>query len=422
VLQTGERVVAGGAALCDRLAPWVTVEQSFPDRALADPVGELRRQLRELELPPGAQVALAVGSRGIADLVPLVRALVEGVREAGATPYLVPAMGSHGGGTAQGQLGVLAGLGVTEESVGAPIRASMDTHVVGEVHGVEVHTDRVAGEADAVIVLARVKPHTDFRGPVESGVTKILAIGLGNHRGAESVHRVDPADFSAAISEAAALVMRAVPVVAAVAVVEDAHDRIALLEVLRPEEIARREPELLRLAAEWMPSLPFDDVDVLVVQEMGKDIAGTGMDPNITGRFYVPRPDARPRIGFLAMLSLRASTHGNATGMGLADVVTRRFAEEVDWRATYTNELTSRLLAGPKLPMVAADDQDAIAVAVQCLGLVPPEEARIAWIRNTLAITRLRMSLPLWRELEGDPRLSVVSEPERPRFVDGRLV
>lgn len=421
------RVLPDGAQLCRRLAPWVAISQTFTDRALPAPGDELRRQIRdhgpELGLVAGARVAVAVGSRGIAELPTIVAALVGALRDAGTVPFVVPAMGSHGGGTADGQVTMLASLGVTEDAVGAPIRSGMDTVVIGAVEGIDVHVDRIAAtEADVIVPVARVKPHTDFRGAIESGVLKMLSIGLGKHRGADSLHRVPADRMSSVIASAGALVVDTLPVAFAVAVIEDAYDHIGHVEVVPRAEITRREPELLRIASSWMPSLPFRDVDVLVVEEMGKDISGSGMDPNITGRFYDPRPDAVPRVGVLVVLSLTGASHGNATGMGIADVVTSRLAQRVDWRATYTNEVAARMLAGPKLPLVAADDEDALAVAVHCLGMVRPEDARVAWIRNTLSLSRMRVSLPLWEELRDVPTLSPLGAPQRPQFRDGRLV
>lgn len=420
------RVIPEGSALCARLAPWVPIAQDFPHRALEDPEKVLHdsliRRRDELGLTAGTTVAVAVGSRGVAGIQGLVRTVIHCLREVGAQPFIVPAMGSHGGGTAEGQIAMLHSLGVSGETVGAPIRSSMDTVRIGEVGGVDVHVDRIAAtEADLIIPIARVKPHTDFRGPIESGVLKMLSIGLGKHRGADSLHRVPPTELSSTIEAAGALVIREVNIAGAVAIVEDAYDRVGHVEVLTAGEITDREPDLLQLAASWMPSLPFDDVDVLIVEEMGKNISGPGMDPNITGRFYVPRPGSRPNVGVLVVLSLTEASHGNATGVGMADIVTARLADDIDWPATYTNEVASRMLAGPKLPLVACDDEDALATAVHCLGLIPPERARIAWIRNTLSLSQLHVSLPLWEELSGKPGLRRLAACQRVEFVAGKL-
>ena len=241
-------------------------------------------------IKPGDQVAVAVGSRGISSIRDVCRAVVGWLSDQGAHPYVVPAMGSHGGGTATGQSSVLASLGITEEEIGAPIRADMATVEVGTLpSGVAIHTAKLAASADLVVPIARVKAHTDFRGPLESGPTKMLAIGLGNHVGAESLHSVGLRRLSDTIAEAGQLLVQLLHVPFCVAIVEDAHEAAGIVEVIPAENLARREPELLDIANAWMPYLPVPGLDVLAIQEMGKDISGNGMDPNITGRFYDPR-------------------------------------------------------------------------------------------------------------------------------------
>ncbi|WP_426247364.1 DUF2088 domain-containing protein [Nocardioides sp. LHG3406-4] len=424
-------VLAESAALCARMAPWRRVSTQFPRLGLADPAGTLRERLRAHHFEgtegaggiwPGATVAIAVGSRGISGLPGLVRAVADFVRERGASPVVVPAMGSHGGGTPAGQLEVLAALGVSEASMGCPVRADAGTELVGTVEGIDVHLSRyVVREVDAVIPVARVKPHTDFRGRVESGVLKMLAVGLGQHAGADSLHRVPPAEFSAAVEAVGTFVLGAVAVPLSVAVVEDAYDQVAMVEVLGPGELLEREVELLVEARSLMPRLPFAEADILIVQELGKNISGTGMDPNITGRYYRPTP-SDASVGRVVTLELTHETHGNACGVGMADIVTRRLADGIDWRSTYTNEVAARMLEGARLPLVAEDDEDAIGIALHSLGKRDPEAARIAWIRNTLAAAELWVSEPLWNELDDRDRLVTRGEPTPPSFVNGRLV
>lgn len=414
-------LVPGAATLCRRMTPWTRIEQDFPANAAADPLGALRRGIDNspsvAALPAGTPVALAVGSRGIARLPELVRTAVEALRQRGLQPFIVTAMGSHGGATAEGQRDALTALGVTAEAVGAEIRATMDTVEVGNLDGIAIHTDRYAvEEAGAIIPLARVKPHTDFRGPIQSGVLKMLSIGLGNRAAADALHSVSPDDFSACIDAVGTYLLNRLPVPCGIAVVEDAHEQLGRVEVIDAADIPSRERDLLKLATQWLPRLPFDALDVLVVQQMGKNIAGTGMDPNVTGRFYQPRAGAKPAVRCLITLGLTEQTHGNATGIGMADITTRRVAESIDWHATYVNEITARMLPGAKTPIVAADDQEAIAIALYALGNTAPEDATIAYITDTLHVAHFYASTALARQLADRPGLRVTDVAVAPYF------
>jgi hypothetical protein len=411
------------------LPHWRRVRQHFPHRGLADIEGTVRSQLRRPEIAnrirPGARVALGVGSRGIKCLQPVVRAAVAELREQGARPFIVPAMGSHGGATAEGQRQLLATYGITEEAVGAPVRASMETVELGTVlDGIVVHFDRIAREeADAVVPVARVKPHTSFRGPIESGLHKMLGIGFGKHRGASYLHTFPVARFSELLRAVGQLVLERVPVPFGLAIVEDAHEEAAVVEAVPGERFAEREPELLSLAREWMARLPFTEADVLVVQEIGKNISGAGMDPNVTGRFGVRGVETEVRIGRLVVLDLTPETHGNACGLGVADLVTARAAGKVDFVATYTNQVTAQVLEGAKLPLVAGSDREAVAIAVRTLGRLEPERVRLAWIRNTLELGELWVTEPLWAEIRGLEHLESVEGPRPIRFdEDGQLL
>jgi Lactate racemase N-terminal domain len=376
---------------------WLPITQQFERHVIPSAADALLSGLAPMasRIKEGDRVAVAVGSRGISSAVEVTRSLVGWLRSLGADPFLVPAMGSHGGGTADGQVQVLEALGFTHEAVGARIVSGMETILLGETsHGVPVLTDRNAAAADLVIPVARVKPHTDFRGPIESGPTKMLAIGLGKQRGAQTVHSVELSRFSAAIAEVGATVLQKLSVPFCIAIVEDAYDEAGIVEVIPTEVLAAREPELLVVARAWMPSLPVDELEILVVQEMGKNISGNGMDPNITGRFYVPGVDGGSTVQRLVVLDLTAQTHGNATGLGVADVVTRRLADKVDWQQTYTNEVTAHTPVGARLPLVALDDEEAFAVALHTLTSVPRSDVRLAWIRNTLTISEVMLTLP----------------------------
>lgn len=411
------------------LPAWRPVRQRFRHHGLPSVAGAVRSELARPEIRsrirPGMRVAVGVGSRGINNLAEVVRTLVGELRALGAEPFIVPAMGSHGGGTAEGQLEVLAEYGVTEEGVGAPIRASMEAVKLGEVlDGVEVFIDRIAyTEADAIIPVARIKPHTDFRGDVESGLHKMLGIGLGKHRGASSLHRYPMDRFNELLPPVGELILATGKIPFGLGLVEDSYEDTAIVEAVPAESMLEREQELLRAARTWLPRLPFDRVDVLVVQQIGKNISGAGMDPNVTGRFSLPSLPRHVQIGRLLVFDLTEESHGNACGIGLADIVTRRAADKIDWHPTYTNLVAAGLLEGAKLPLVADSDREALALAVRTLWGVEPPTAKIAWIKNTLAVQHLWLSELLWEELAARDDLEALGEPEPIRFdADGSLL
>lgn len=331
---------------------------------------------------------------------------------------MVPAMGSHGGGTAEGQRAVLAAYGITEEGVGAPVRASMETVELGTVlDGIHIFTDRTAfTEADAIVPVARVKPHTDFRYRVESGLHKMLTIGFGKHRGASNIHTYPLERFGEIIEAAGQFILTKVNVPFGIAIVEDAYEQPGIVEAVPGDHFDVREAELLETAKSWLARLPFSEADVLIVQELGKDVSGAGMDPNVTGRFADPGIESSFRAQWLLFLDLTADTHGNAAGLGFADVTTRRAAEKIDVAATYMNQVTSQILQGAKLPLVAESDQEAVAIACSALRRRPPEQARIAWIKNTLELLELHVSEPLWQDIAAREDVRALGEPEPIRF------
>ena len=348
------------------------------------------------------RIALTAGSRGLAALPEILAAAVRQLRQYGAEPFIVPAMGSHGGATAAGQVDVLARLGVTPSTVGAPIEASMEVVEVGRLsNGMPVYQDRLAAEADGILLVNRVKPHTDFSGALESGLAKMAVIGLGKHQGAAQVHRYGVEGLQVWLPEAARLVMARTRVVGGLATVENARHQVARVAALPPAGIGGpAEEALLREAYALMARLPFDAIDVLVVDEMGKDISGVGLDPNVIGRVKVHGvPDrAGCDIRAIAVLSLTPATHGNATGVGLADVTTRRLVAEMDFEATYINCLTAGQCSIQRaaVPMVAPDDRAAIETAVRVCGQPDPLQARLVRIQNTLALAELDISESLW--------------------------
>jgi hypothetical protein len=366
-------------------------------------------------------VAIAVGSRGIAEIPAFVRAVVCAVRDAGASPFIVPALGSHGGATADGQQQILESLGVTEDACEAPIRSSMEVVELGTTsRGTPVHLDANAARADGVIPVARVKAHTDFRGEVESGLLKMCAIGLGKHHGARTLHGLGVPGIRDHMVDVGCAVAGSGHVLFGLAIVENAYDEPAIVEAVAPPEFRARDAALLETYKRWMPRLPVDDLDVLIVDRMGKDYSGTGMDTNVIGRFRIAgeaEPES-PRIKHVVVSDLTEASHGNALGMGLADLSTERLRARIDYRATYENVLTSTFLERAKVPMILPHDRAAIEAAVRCNWGVAPEDTRLARIPNTLHLELVHVSQPLLAEVLERGDAEVAGDPFPLRFGD----
>ena len=401
--------------------------QLFPHKGLKDVAGEVKAQLATLQLPDlaGATVALTAGSRGVANQATILRATADWLKERGAKPFIVPAMGSHAGARAESQLEFIAGYGITEETMNVPIKSCMDVVQLGATpSGFPVYCDKMAWEAEYIMPVHRIKPHSDFKGPIESGLCKMLVIGLGKHKGATAIHDLGFGVFAGLIPEAARIFLDSGKVLAGLAMVEDAHDETMRIAAIPTGDIIEREKELLAEAKEEMARFFLSSIDVLVVEEVGKDISGAGMDPNITGR---PSSDQRdgfnaPPIKRIALLGITELSHGNAGAPGAADVVTVDFMKQYDPAASYTNVLTSRILEGARMPMVANNDRDAMKIALTCCFGLKPEEARIVQIANTLCLSDMLLSEAYLPEIRNDPRFEVLSEPLPVRFdADGRL-
>jgi hypothetical protein len=406
------------------------VRQKFEAPRVADVAAATRDALEPLRdrVRPGMSVAITAGSRGIHDKPAVVRATGEWLRSLGATPFVVPAMGSHGGATAEGQVEMLRSLGVTEETMGMPVRSTMDTVDLGRVpDGPAVHLDANAAAADGIIAINRVKAHTDFQGEVESGLAKIIAIGLGKQRGAEGIHRYGPRNLSVWIPRVARRILDTGKVLGGLAIVENAYDRAARIALLEPDDIGGPgETALLQEAKALMARLPFDELEVAVVDELGKNISGSGLDTNVIGRMMIRGSEEfeRPRIANIAVLDVTEHSHGNVIGLGLADFVPFRILEKADLRAAYVNALTSGL-GGPQrgqIPMAFPTDRDAIAAALLTCGRADLENARVVRMRSTLDLENLLVSESLRDLVEADDRLSVTGDPTPMAFgEDGAL-
>ncbi len=386
------------------------------EAAAADAVARLCADAR---LCPGASVAIGVGSRGISNLQPIVRTVIERLKARGCHPFIVPAMGSHGDATVDGQTQILHGYGITEAGCGAAIRATMEVEQVSTLEdGYPVYFDRVALAADAVVVVNRIKRHTCFQGRIESGLAKMCAIGLGKHKGALAIHEFGFAGVRDTMPRVAHRLLACTNIVGGIGILENACGGTAEIHALTADEIGGdREAELLRRSRALSPRLAFDDVDVLVVDRMGKDISGAGLDTHVIGRVRMPAtPDADwpgPTVRVIVVLDLTDQTHGNATGLGLADIVTRRLIERVDFHATMTNHRTSGEGGAfrSKIPLVLADGRAAVQAAIGCCGRGRPETIRLARIQSTAFVERLEISGPLLDEARRRDDIEVLSGP-----------
>lgn len=398
--------------------PIFRLRQTFERPRVADVGAEVRAQLARLDLAgrvrPGQSVAITAGSRGVANLGAILRAIVENFQALEARPFIVPAMGSHGGGTAEGQRRLIESYGVTEALVGCPIHAGMDTVVVCRTpEGIPVHFDRHAFEADHVVVCNRVKPHTRFAGEIESGLMKMLLIGLGKREGAAVYHRaIQDYSFGQIIRSVAGEVLSKCRILCGLGIVENAYDETAYLEAVRPDQFEPREKELLRLAKQWMARLPFRHVDILLIDQIGKDISGTGLDTNVVGRKFDDHkalPDEFPKVKLIVLRGLSEQTHGNAVGLGIAEFCKTRLLRQTDFRATRLNAIVASHVSAAMPPLDYETDREILDLALGAIGLVEPAQAKVCWIRNTLDLAEVECSAAYLEEARSRTDLTVLT-------------
>ncbi len=398
----------------------LSIQQTFEAPKIDDIIAGTKQALVESglleKMQPRASVAVGVGSRGIANIPAIVRTVIGCMKEAGLNPYIVPVMGSHGGATAKGQLDVLTELGIIEESVGAEIRATMEVKQIGQIDdGPPLFQDLYATEADHTFLIGRIKPHTDFRSTLESGLSKMEVIGLGKQHGAALMHSMGVEGFQKYLAPAARIYETNTNVIGGLAILENAYEETAELICLSAAEIGtKKEVKLQEKAKSLLASLPFPEIDILVVKEIGKNISGAGMDTNIIGRLMIPRQAENfggPDIAIIVVLSLTEVTHGNASGIGLANVTTARVAQEIDWYSTYMNAITSGITGVMRntLPITLPSDQSAIQVGFRSCARTA-SAARYVFIDNTLSLEHLWVSPNLHAEVEAHPRLSIEAE------------
>ncbi|MDF2522405.1 MAG: hypothetical protein K0R31_46 [Clostridiales bacterium] len=405
-----------------KIPKMVKIKQKFKSEVISDIPKAIRKEIIREEIigriKKGDRIALTVGSRGIANMPIIISEIVSIIKEKGAYPFIVPAMGSHGGATAEGQVEILKDLGITEKTTGAPIRSTMEVVQVGvSKNGLPVCIDKYAyNEADAIVVIGRIKLHTSFRGAYESGLAKMIVIGLGKQIGAEICHSLGIEYMAPRIEEIARVALETVNIIFGVGIIENAYDETYKIVAVPSERIMKDEPKLLLEAKENMPRIMLDKCDVLVVDEMGKNIAGTGMDPNIIRRNCVGTVKYNTLAQRVIILDLTKESHGNAAGMGNADICTKRFFNKIEFDSTNANPLTNRLTQIAKIPMVMENDRQAIQAGIKTCFNVDYENVKLIRIKNTLKLSEIYISENMLEEAKATPGIEVIGEPEYMKF------
>ena len=394
----------------------IKVRQSFERPRIADVEAELVQKLRGsgalAKVKRGQEIAITAGSRGITSLPLMLKVLVAEIKRAGGKPFLFPAMGSHGGATAQGQREMLIGMGITEEYVGAPIRSAMETVEIGiSDNGLPVHLDQHAHAADGIVVVNRIKPHVAFRGTCESGLMKMIVIGMGKQKGAEICHELGVGQMAENILSMGRVTLVKANIICGVGILENAYHETARLEVLAKEDIPAREPGLLEEAWRLYPRIYLNRLDVLIIDEIGKDISGTGFDTNVVGRYHTPYASGGPSITRIAALDITDKSHGNGNGLGNLDFTTQRAFDKFRFDKTYPNSLTSTVPVSVKIPMVLKNDRQAIQAAIKTCNILDKARVRLARIKNTVTLDEIAVSENLLPEIKADSNLEAAGAP-----------
>lgn len=407
------------------LPKFVKVKQHFNGPKIDDIEAEISKQMEAIRLSdkvkPGMKVAITAGSRGIANIALIIKNVVNELKKLGVEPRIIPTMGSHGGATAEGQIEVLEGLGVTEDYCGAPILSSMEVTQIGETPaGLAVYADNNILASDAVIVIARIKVHTDFKSSqwIESGIVKMAAIGIGKHKQALLLHSYGIHGIRDLMPAVGQVTLDKLNVLFGLGIVENAFDQTAIIEAIEAEQIVEREQALLKISKSMMPKLPVDDIDVLFVDEIGKNYSGTGMDTNIIGRMRILGEEEldSPRIKYIVASDLSEPSHGNALGMGLADLTTKRFFDKIDMKITNENVITSSFIMRGMIPMVIDNDREALHVALRCNWGIESSQARIVRVPNTLHLKYVYVSEVLVPEIQKLSHIEILGQPEPLQF------
>lgn len=404
------------------IPPMARVNQLFDDNEVSDIEGEMQRVLSRPEfkssIKPGMRIAITAGSRGISNIASITREVVSFIKAQGGVPFLIPAMGSHGGATAKGQKELLESYGISEDYVGAPIHSTMEVVKICELeNGTPVYIDRYASEADGIVVINRIKAHTNFRANYESGILKMMAVGLGKQYGANILHSGDPRKMGERVYEFGMTILKHSPILFAVGIIENAYDKTYQIAGLAPEEIEKEEPVLLEKSKSLMPKILFENLDVLIVDQVGKNISGTGMDPNITHTFFSETGiDTSARAQRIIVLDLSEETHGAASGLGLADATTRRAFDKIDINKSYPNSLTVGMMESPRIPMVLDSDRYAIQAGIKTATGADKDRLRVVRIKDTLHLREIQISESLMEEAMSNPQVEIIENPKPMAF------
>ena len=400
------------------------VRQKFETKYLEDISEEVRKEFYRIGLDrliqPGMKIAITAGSRGIDRITEILKSIIKEIKKTKGEPFIVTAMGSHGGATAEGQIKVLEHYGITEESMGVPIEATMDTIELDKLeNGLPVHFDRIAYHADGVIAVNRIKVHTEYKGEIESGLHKILSVGLGNHQGASFVHALGSMHVRNHVIEFAQVILKKAPIMAGFGIVENAYGQTMQIKAARPEDFRRVDSELLVECKRILPKLPVNKIDLLVVQEMGKNISGTGMDTNIVGGIQDPGDFVGPEIKNLLVLDLTEESQGNAVGIGIADLITEKLYRKIDFESMNINAIISKTLDRARIPIVLPTEQKAIEVGLDTIWNLPGVSPRMIIIKNTLKLDEMYVSESIWEEIKDKKNISYESQWEKLEFDRG---
>ena len=404
----------------------IKVYQKFDNKKINNIAEVISNEFKRIQLDrkimPGMKVGITVGSRGIDNLQLIIKSIIYEIKKRKGIPFILTAMGSHGGATAEGQKDILTNYGITEESMGVSIKASMETVELDQLkNGLPVYFDKIAYNADGIIVVNRVKVHTAYKAEIESGLHKMLSVGLGNHQGAKLVHSLGVKGIRDYMVEFAKVILKKAPILAGFGILENGYDRTLKIVAARPEELGRVDKELLRECKQILPKLPVKNIDILIIQEMGKNISGTGMDTNVIGgiKDFKAGEYEPPTIKKILVLDLTPETHGNALGIGMADMITRRLYEKIDLKATNMNTITTTFLDRARIPIVFDTDREAIEVALKTIWNLPGIPPRIIIIKNTLKLDEMYVSEPTWEEIKDKENISYESYWEKLEFDHG---
>lgn len=409
----------------------IKIKQKFNNNKIKDIPDYIREEFNKSDLQDrvkqGNKIGITVGSRGISNMSTIVKILIEEIEQLGADPYILPAMGSHGGGTSEGQEGVLASYGITEDSTGGTILSSMETMKLGEVdQGVPVYFSKSAMKLDGIIALNRIKKHTDFTSDrMESGICKVLVIGLGKAKGAQSIHKLGVYGLKNVIPRAAELILEKAPVIQGIGILENGYEETCKIKFIPPEKIKQTEAELLKESKELLPSLPVDQIDILIVQEMGKNISGTGLDTNVIGRLNINGVSDmdKPVISKIAVLDLTEESHGNALGIGLTDITTRKLVDRIDKETMYKNLFTSTFLNRGKIPITMDTEEKVVDIALRTCWQPDINKVKLIIIKNTLEIDEMYVSKAAWNKINENKDVEAISDWGKLEFdEDGRII